>query len=341
MSFSNRVNTTTRDYLMPMLVDTVLNSNVFGSRQLASAKKWTFGEKLKQPIKFQKNTTGSSFSGFDILGTSATNNRVNMEFDPKFYSIDVALPLDELAVNATEQKMLDLAAIEIQTASQDAADDVGTIFWGNGTGNGGKDFLGLGAIVDDGSTVATIGGLSRATYPTLQSTVTASGGTLSLSKIRTLFNAISSGKQMPTTGYVTKAVFGFYEALLQPQERIAKDVSMMKNGMIGGTGFSGLFFQGTPILADEKCTTGEFVFLNENYLQWYGLEMPRTEAVKYKPQDVEGNDYPDSMTGLGFSWSGWITPSNQAAVVGHVYLGGQLITTDPKRHGKLTGISGV
>lgn len=320
---------------------TVLNSNVFATRMLSSAKPWTFGEKLKQPIKYQKNTTGGSFSGFDTLSTSATNNRANMEFDPKFYHIDVALPLDELAVNATEQKMLDLASIEIESAAQDAADDIGTIFWGDGTGNGGKDFLGLGAIVDDGSSVANIGGLSRSTYTTLKSTVTASSGTLSLSKIRTLFNAISSGKQMPTTGYVTKAVFGFYEQLLQPQERIAKDVSMMKKGLVGGTGFQGLFFQGVPVIADEKCTSGVFAFLNENYIQWYGLNMPKTQAVKYKPQDLEGNDYPDSMTGLGFSWSDWIIPSNQAAVVGHIYLGGQLTTNDPKRHGKLTGITGV
>lgn len=338
---TNRILTTTRDDLMPMVVDTILNSNVFATRALANAKKWTFGEKIKMPIKYAKNTTGTSFSGFDLLSTNATENRVNMEFDPKFFQITASVPLTELSVNDTEQKVIDLASIELQTAAQDAADDIGTLFWGNGTGNGGKDFLGLGAIVDDGSTVATIGGLSRSTYPTLQSTVTASGGTLSLQKIRTLYNAISSGNQKPTTAYGTKAVFGFYEALLQPQERIAKDVAMMKSkSMIGGTGFDGLFFGGVPLLADEKCTTGQFVFLNENYIQWYALPMAKTEPIKYRPQDVEGNDY-GSLNGLGFSWSNWIKPSNQAALVSHIYLGGQLTTNNPKRHGKLTGITGV
>ena len=57
-------------------------------------------------------------------------------------------------------------------------------------------------------------------------------------------------------------------------------------------------------------------------------------------QDIDGNDY-SSVEGLGFSWSGWIKPSNSASVVGHIYLGGELCTWNPKRHGRLTGITGV
>ncbi len=339
MAFGNRILTTTQDKMGAVLVDTVLNSNVFAGKMLKSAKPWR-GEKMKFPIKFQKNTTGGSFAGFDTLSTSATNNRVNMEYSPKNYSIAVALPLDELSVNATEEKIIDLASIEVQSAAQDMADDVGTLFWSDGTGNGSKDFLGLAAIVDDGNTVATIGGLSRATYTTLASTVTASSGTISLAKLRTLYNAVSSGSVRPTSAYCTEAVFGFYEALLQPQEHINKTEDMMKSKMAGGSGFSTLFYQGIPVFADEKATSGAFVFLNENFIDWYALPFAKTQPVKYKSQDIAGNDY-SSVLGLGFSWSDWIIPANQAAVVGHVYLAGELVTTDPKRHGKLTSITGV
>lgn len=189
------------------------------------------------------------------------------------------------------------------------------------------------------TSVATIGGLSRSTYSTLQSTVTASGGTLTLARMQTLYNAVSSGSQKPTLGLVTEAVFSFYEQLLNPQERIAKDVSTMKNGLVGGTGFTGLYFKGFPVLADEKCTSQAMIFLNEDYVDFYALPVAMTEPVKYKPQ-IDGNDYGTPM-GLGFSWSGWVKPTNAAAVVGHIYLGGELVTTNPKRHGKLTGITGV
>ena len=344
-----RVTTTTQDKLIPKVVDTVLNSNVLASRVLSRAKKYS-GERMKFPVKYSKNTTGTSFAGFDTFSTAATDNRVNLEFVPKFYQMTVALPLDELSTNATEERVLDLAKLEMSSTAQDMADDIGTLFYGTGTGNGSKDFLGLEAIVDDGTNAATFGGLSRTTYTTLRSTVTASSGTLSLAKMSTLYNVASSGSQTPTVGYTTEAIFALYESLLQPQERIAKTVATMKgdpgrglnsgSGNIGGTGFTGLFYKGFPILADEKCTSGVLYFVNEDFLDWYALPMAMTESAKFRSQDIEGNDYSE-VQGLGFSWGGWVKPTNSASMVGHIYLGGELISANPKRHAKLTGITSV
>ena len=348
-ALGTRVTTTTQSKLIPKVIDTVLNSNVLATRVLTKASKFN-GERMKFPVKYAKNTTGTSFAGFDTFSTSATDNRINLEFVPKFYQMTVALPLDELSANATEEKVLDLAKLELSSTAQDMADDIGTLFYGNGTGNGSKDFLGLEAIVDDGTNAATYGTLSRTTYANqLRSTVTASSGTLSLAKMSTLYNAVTSGSQKTTLGLCSETIFSLYEQLLQPQERIAKDVSMMKasgnmgkvgQGMVGGTGFTGLFYKGFPILADEKATSGVLYFLNEDFLDWYALPMAMTTPVAYRSQDIEGNDYSD-VTGLGFSWSDWIKPTNSAAIVGHIYLGGELISANPKRHGKLTGITTV
>lgn len=336
---TNRLLTTTRFKLMPKVVDTVLNSNVFATRMLGKAKKWS-GSSMKFPVKYQTNNTFTSFDGFDTFSTSAVDTRVNMEFNPAFAQISVSVPMTELSMNATEDGILDLMALELKSSAQDMADAVGTQFYSDGTGNSNKDFLGLAALVDDGTSVATIGGLSRSTYTTLQSTVTASSGTLSLAKMATLWNAITSGGVKPTIGITTETVFSLYEQLLQPQERIVKDVGLIKGGLKSGTGYTGLDYKGMPILMDEKCTSGVLFFLNEDFLDFYALPMKGTEPVKYKSVDIEGNDYSDVL-GLGFSWSDWIKPVNQAALVGHVYLGGQLLTDNPKRHGKLTGITGV
>lgn len=347
--FGTRVTTTTQDKLIPKVVDTVLNSNVLATRVLSKASRWN-GERMKFPVKHAKNITGTSFAGFDSFSTAATDNRVNLEFVPKFYQMTVALPLDELSVNATEDRVMDLAKLELASTAQDMADDIGTLFYGTGTGNGSKDFLGLEAIVDDGTNASTYGTLSRTTYnPQLRSTVTASSGTLSLAKMATLYNAVARGSQKPTIGFTTETIFSLYEQLLQPMERIAKDVSMMKasgnmgkvgTGMVGGTGFHGLFYKGFPILADEKCTSGVLYYVNEDFLDWFALPMAMTSAAKYRSQDIEGNDYSE-VEGLGFSWSDWIKPTNSASIVGHIYLGGELISANPRMHGKLTGITGV
>lgn len=340
MALGNRVTTTTQDKLMPKLVDHVLNSNVLFTRQVGRAKTWS-GNQMKFPLKVSKNTTGTSFSGFDTFSTSATDNRRNLVYDPKFYQITIALPLDELSANQTEAKVLDLARIETAASAQDMADDLGTIFYADGTGNSSKDPNGLELLVDDGSNSATIGGLTRSSFtPNLDSTVTASGGTLTLAKMATLYSAITSGSVRPTAAFTPESVFDLYEQLLQPQERIMKDVPMMKGGLTGGTGFTALHYKGFPILADEKATSQVLYFVNEDFIDWYALPVAMTEVVKFKSQDIDGNDY-SSVTGLGFSWSGWIKPTNSASIVAHVYFGGEFIQWNPKRSGKLTGITGV
>jgi hypothetical protein len=335
--YGQRIQTTVKQKYLPYVVDTVLNSNVMFQRVVRASKKWS-GRTLRAPIKVSKNATGQSFRGFDTFSVAATDNRQYLEFTPSFYQITVALPGDELSVADTEDKVLDLMKLTIQSDTEDMADDLGTIFYADGTGNGSKDPLGLAALVDDGNTVATIGGLARGTYATLCSTVTASGGTLTLAKCDTLWNAVTSGSQKPSAFYTTETVFSLYGQLLRPQERITKDVGTTK-GISGGTGFTALAYNGKPILADEKCTSGALIAVNEDYLDFYALPFFGAKAVSYRDQ-IEGNDY-SAPVGLGFSWTDWIVPANSGSVVGHIYFGGQFITTNPKRHGKLTSITGV
>lgn len=335
--YGQRIQTTVQTEYVPYVVDTVLNSNVLLQRMVRGGKDWN-GRTLRVPVKISKNSTGTSFRGFDTFSVAATDNRQFMEFTPSFYQITCSLPGDELSVADTENKVLDLMKLTIQSDTEDMADDLGTIFYQDGTGNMSKDPLGMAALVDDGSSVSTIGGLSRSTYPTLQGVVTASSSVISLAKVDTLWSSVTSGAQKPTAFFTTETVFNLYGQLLRPQERITKEVGLMK-GMQSGTGFDALMYNGKPILMDEKCTSGAFFAINENYMDWYALPYFNAKPVQYKSQ-IEGNDY-EAPVGLGFSWSDWVIPANSASVVGHVYFGGQFITTNPKRQGKLTGVTGV
>jgi len=336
--YGQRIQSTVQTKYLPYVVDTILNSNVLFQRVVRGSKKWS-GRTLRVPFKYAKNTTGTSFRGFDTFSVSATDNRQVLEFTPSFYQITCALPGDELSVADTEDKVLDLMKLTIQSDTEDMADDLGTIFYADGTGNSSKDPLGLAALVDDGNSVANIGGQSRSTYTTLQSTVTASSGTLTLAKIDTLWAAVTSGAQKPTAFFTTETVFNLYGQLLRPQERINKEASRMKGELYGSTGFTALDYNGKPLIMDEKCTSGALIAVNEKFVDFYALPFFNAKPIGYKSQ-VEGNDY-EAPVGLGFSWSDWIIPANSGSVVGHIYFGGQFITTNPKRHGKLTGITGI
>lgn len=345
MAFSNAVDTTTEDFLVPRLVDNVLRSNTFTKDILRGGRdgrnKFKSGTMLF-PIKYQTGTAGQAFSGFDQLPTSASTTRVNMTYIPKFYAVNVALPLTDLMANDTENQVLNLADIEMASRGQDMADAVGTIFYGDGTGAGGKEFNGLANIVDDGSVSSTIGGLSRTTYTVLNSVVTASGGTVSLSKLSTLYMAITDDSIMPTDIYSTPTIYSLYESLLTPMQRLDTGTVITDAGLSATSGFTKLGYKGMPFKVDRKCTSGVLFMLNLDFVRFYALPantMGYTPA-KYQNAEIVGNDY-SKAPGLGFSWSGWIKATNAAAYNGFVVLGGQLMTDDPLRSGKLTGITSV
>lgn len=341
MSFNNKVDTVTEDFLVPKVVDTALRENTFAVDVLSKAKMFK-GSTHEFPIKYQKGTSGTSFIKYDTLPTSETETRVKLTANPRFYAKNVALAVTDIAANATDNQVLDLVEVEMSSAAQDMADELGTLFYGDGTGNSSKDFHGLEAIVDDGTNVATYFGLARATYTTLNATVTASSGTLSLAKMSTLYNAITDGSVAPDTIYTTPTVFSLYESLLTPMQRLNTNVGS-KAGLRGGTGYTTLDYKGMPVKKDRKATSGVLYMVNLDYINFYAAPLNKVEgmkAVKIASKDIEGNTY-SSVPGLGFQWSGFAKAQNALAWNGFIILGGDLISQNPLRNGKLTGITSV
>lgn len=342
MAFDNTVDTLTLEEIMPRVVDTVLRANRFATKMLSKTKRFGAAT-IDFPVKYQVGTAVQSFLGFDSLPTSFTDTRVLLKYNPRFVAANVALAGTDILANNTAAKVLDLTRVEMQSRAQDLADGIGTMLWSDGTGNSSKDFLGLGALVDDGTNVSTIGGLSRSTYTTLKSTVTAAS-TLSLSTMRTLVNAISDATIVPTRAYTDYPSWALYEQLLQPQEKIFKEVNIVPNYK-GYEGFSGLMYAGMEIVPDRKATTGQMVFLNEDYIDFYGLDADLPQFQEARKVDVSGklftgNSY-NEVGNLGFYWTGFIKTTQQFAVNSFIILAGNLCTDNPRRHGKLTGITQI
>lgn len=348
MTFDEVVKTTTQDEIVPTVVDSVLNSNVLTMRLIGNSKPWV-GELMKFNVKVSKSSAGGSFSGFDVFSTTRANTRVQMQFGPKGYYQSVVLSNMERAVNKTSAQVLDLLGLEMESAKDDMVDGIGTLFYSDGTGNGGKDFTGLAAAVDDGSVAVTYGGLSRTTYATLQSNVTAALGNLTLAAMATAFDAATVGSDKPTIIVTTEAVWGYYEQLLQPTVRAGYDaggfaqvtrtgVAQNRGALKGEIGFDALWYRGVPMVKDEKCTAGYMYFLNENYLGWYNLPHPdhQMEGGSNMIEGYYGEEGPKPI-----SWSGLKDPINQDAVIGQFILYGELCNRNPNRSSVIQGITGV
>lgn len=297
-------------------------------------------------IKYQKGVATVAFSGFDALPTTQQPVSVNMTFYAKFAATNVALAGSDLSINKTPMETLDLMKTMMRSRAQDAADDIGTFFQGYGSAYGGKAFMGLTGGVDDGAVLSTYGNLSRASYNGLNATVTASGGTISLLKVRTLANAITSGNVAPKMAYTDYTTWAYFEQLLQPfQRNTYSDFTTMR----AGTGYEskggiGLVWDGLKIYRDQKCTTGYFYLLNTDYIDFYGLNWWEGTPVSLQDKEIQGNIYQytnPASAAKAFTWTGWIKAYNQGAVNGFMIMGGELIFTDPWRNGVLTGITGI
>lgn len=337
---SINVQTTTNQYLAPAWVDQVLKDNFFFGEILGNTEKWD-GSQMLFPIKYQKGIASVAFNGFDQLPTSQQPVTVNMTFYPTFVATNVALAGSDLSINKTPLQKLNLMKTMMKSRSQDGADDIGNFFQGDGTSFGGKAPAGLGNIVDDGTTASTYGGLARATYTGLNATVTASGGTISLLKIRQLSNSITDGRVAPDFAVTTYDIWSYVETILQSFQR--NTYSDFQN-MDAGTGYKakGLIWDGLTIYKDKKITSGLFYLLNLNYLKFYGLNWWEGEAVSLEDKNIKGNIYnfnPANAT-KAFTWTNWIKAYNQGAVNGFMIMGGQILCTDPLRNAKLTGILG-
>ena len=347
------LNTLTNTYLLPKITDTVLRENPLTEKILTEPEKWR-GEQIKKSIKVVKNTNGTSFAGFQTLPSQAVNTRQYLLFPAKFYQIDVTIPLTDVAVNMTDdERVLDLAEAEMTSSGEDMADSIGTIFQLAGTGNGSLDFNGLQNIVDAGTIAPTYGGLSRTTFPTLDSTSTDFGGAISLQKMSTLYNAITDGTIMPSMGECDRTTYSYYEQLIEPKNRLYVTVPEVrkdnKEGLAGTAGFTTLTYKGIGIVPDRKVPlgyggiagAGQLYFLREEDMEFRAIEkFPESEPVKFVEKDFEDNDY-ENIKGLGFHWTGWVRPTNQLTLIGRIVVMGQAWTDLSRRGGALTGIANI
>lgn len=358
MIFTDRVNDITYQEILPSIVDMINNSNVFTARVLSNVKSWR-GTTVQQPITIANSTTGGAFDGMDVFPTSATNNTRMMTWYVKGYEQSVVVPGIERAVNANNEKqVLSLLASRMDEAKNSASNAIGTLFYDLGAG---KNFDGLGLIVDNGTATASYAGLTRSTNTYINADVTAaSGGIITLDLLSQEFDnasAASSNQESPTLGLTTKAIWTFIEGLIQPTLQAMYQTTQVGgyNRVSGGTpvgtsvpagspelkgaaGFNAITYRGRPVVADEKCTSGVFFWLNEHYLEFQRLLDDQLNSIASTNQVTEGF-YKDVPMPSAFQFRELMAPVNQYGEVGFLVLLGNLIHRNPRRNGKLTGIS--
>ena len=359
MLFTNRVNTITLETIVPKVYDQLLNDNFITYRYIGNGKKgnWS-GRVLQVPIKVTQNPQVKSFQGMDQFSTNQVETRQSLQFDPRGVQASVALSGMEQSVNSvSESQVIDLLRVEMESTGQDMMDGIGTMFYGNGTGNGSRDYLGADVLNDDGTSSDLVGTLSRTTFPVLKGYRTAATNSLlSISGLAIMYDSVAGGNaisQQPTLLQSSEAEWTFYESLLSPTIRENYNAQggmlitrnsrgpLSRVAFSGNAGYACLAFRGTPYIKDEKAPAGTVWAQNENYMEWRSLRGVGLQQISMNSQVVDGvyNDAPSNNTGL--QWTGLREAYSAYGSAGFFILMGNLITTAPRRQGRITSVTGV
>jgi hypothetical protein len=252
--------------------------NVFNSRPLTywltekkkRLRKEKGGVKIVEPLIFTENSSFASYSGYDRIAIAPQGGITAAEFDWKQLAVPVAISGIEEFQNSGDEAVINLLNAKIMQAEETMKSRLNTMLFSDGTGNSGKDWLGLAAIIGNHNVgPTTVGGIdcTAGGNEYWRSQVNGTVGTdraLTEALMRTAYNACSDGgNDVPDMGVTTLALFEKYESLLTPQVRY-NDVEA------ANLGFTNLTFKGVPIFWDAACTAKNLYWLNSKYVSVVG-----------------------------------------------------------------------
>ena len=288
-----------------------LTDNVFTARPLTywlsdknRIQTESGGTKIVEQLIYGQNSTVASYSGYETLSLTPQDGISAAEYDWKQYGASIAISGIEEAKNNGEHAIINLLEAKIMQAEESLREGFNQMFYADGTGNSGKNWNGLGNLVETGNTV---GGINSATAGNeyWRSYEENTAGALTLLQMATAYNSVSVGNDHPDVILTTQTLFEKYESLLQPQLRYTDTKT-------ADAGFQNLLFKSAPIMYDVHCTAGVMYFLNSKYIKLVG------HSDKW------------------FAQTDFVRPENQDARFALIMCYGNLVTSNRKKQGKLT-----
>lgn len=222
------------------------------------------GHKLVEPLMYGKGNT-QSYSGYEELEVSPVEGISAAEYNWKQVATPITIDETTELKNRGKSQIINLMDAKKEQAQITIEDDLNYMFFQDGLGNGGKDLLGLQAIIDATPTTGTLGNINRANYAwwrnqTLSGAQSASAFDNLLKQMRAMYNLCRRRKQKPNLILTTDTVYEGYEGLLQPQMRYT-------DNKLADAGFMNIKFKDVPIVPDDDCPSAQMFMANSTYIK--------------------------------------------------------------------------
>ena len=320
----NELTYVTRRAFIPKLVVQIYNSTPLMAALIANSQSASGGvSSVTVPVQGAQfvNAQWSDYSG-SFAQPSVQQGAYNAEFDLKLMISPVPFLGMEGAVQ-NDAAIIPLIEARMNDATNVMMDAMATALYTNTTNT--QQFIGLPAAVDDGTTAATYGNITRSSTvnPWWRSKVYAAGSVnpTRQNMLQYIAGTVKNGAEVPTF-----AVCGLGTWALLAQDFVGQEQYVITpgNGFDGETNgpqaaFRALMVAGVPVYPDPYCPEGTVYFLNTNYLSLYIHEQ-------------------GSFVFTGFEST---LPNWQIGYVGAVLMIAELVNTKPKSMTKVTGYNSL
>ena len=222
---------------------------------------------------------------YEQLNLQPASGMELVPFNYKEIVFPITITHREMKNNKGKQQAISLIKSKTKQAELAFASGFEQMLFGDGTGQGGKEMLGLEAIMPDTNTSGSLGGFSRSTNTWLRCP-SVSGAKTSVAfdnlraKMSNLKNTCTRGTVKPDIYITTQTVFEGYESLAY-----GKYTPTDKKGAID-LGFSGdLVFAGKPVVFGDYVDSGRMYALSKDALK---LRVEGLKSSKDSPFKLEG-----------------------------------------------------
>lgn len=316
---TNEVNSISRRYIYPTLVDNVYRSNVMFFRANARNKKILQGGlQIEVPLVYTRFAAGGFYQGFDLLDVSPSDTVKNAAFDWKQAYVPVSVDGLTLIRADSPEAIVNFLSFYFENAQTELAEILGGGVWSDVVSNG-KSIDGLKGAIDDTTVATTYGGLSRTANTWWKSQVNTTTSVTGLAAMQTLFGQCTEGARHPTLIATTQAIYNFYWAIgttVNTSGNQAFPVQpSLQDEQLFQAGFTNLLFNGVPIVVDSHVPANHMFYVNEDYVYLY--VNPRAD----------------------FSMKDFREPVNQDAMTSLILWAGNLVLSNCARQGKFTALT--
>ena len=286
-NFNALLSTTLQNY-QPTLVDNIFKDlvllNHLNERGRVQVEEG--GTSIVEPLMYAVNNTVASYAGYDTIDLTPQDGISAAEYQWKQMAASIAISGIEEAKNRGTEAIIKLLNAKIQQSEMSLKSSLNSMLYSDGTGNGGKDFNGLGNIV--GTQDNSVGGIDSTTNTWWNPTqATNMAATLSLVNMADVYNPASKGSDVADLIVTNNSLYEKYESLLTPNVRY-QDVAK------ANAGFQNLMFKQTPMVFDLALATdasaAPMYFLNTKYLKLTGMTSHWFATTDFQNGTVAGVD---------------------------------------------------